>query len=341
MKIRYEKFGITKNNEEVINYTIEAQNMRVEILNYGCTIKSIYTPDKQGNLENIALGFDSLEDYEKENTPYLGCIVGRTAGRTKEGFLKIGDKKYQLSKNNGNNNLHGGINGLHRKVWESYAVLADNKAVLTFKITSPHMEEGFPGTVEFTIRYTIDENSITIEYLGIPDRETYMNLTNHTYFNLSGNSKTDILQQEIKLNATGYYAVDQETLPLKLIKEDEIFNPNENICLGKVLETSNNQIEIAGGGYDHPFLLSKTEKVDGYAVDKKSGRKLEFTTDQPVVVFYTGNYLGESTNYPKHGGFCLETQDYPDIVNLFPENMKIYSQKNIYSQKTTYIFSVE
>ena len=341
MKIRYEKFGMTKNNEEVINYTIEAQNIKVEILNYGCTIKSIYTPDRNGNLENIVLGFKKLEDYEKENTPYLGCIVGRIAGRTKEGLLKIGDKKYQLSKNNGNNNLHGGNNGLHRKVWESYAVLADNKAVLTFKTTSPHMEEGFPGTVEFTIKYTIDENSITIEYLGIPDRETYMNLTNHAYFNLSGNVKTDILQQEIRLNATGYYSVDKETLPLELVKEDEIFSSHKSICLGKILEINNKQIEIAGGGYDHPFLLSKQEKIDGYAIDRNSGRKLEFMTDQPVAVFYTGNYLAESTDYPKHGGFCLETQDYPDIVNLCPENMKIYSPKNIYTQKTTYVFSVE
>ena len=126
-----------------------------------------------------------------------------------------------------------------------------------------------------------------------------------------------------------------------MVKEDEIFSSHKNICLGKALETNSKQIEIAGGGYDHPFLLSKQEKVDGYAIDKTSGRKLEFMTDQPVVVFYTGNYLAESTAYPKHGGFCLETQDYPDIANLCPENMRIYSLKNIYTQKTTYVFSVE
>lgn len=340
MKIAYEKFGITKNMEEVIKYTVTTKNIVVEILNYGCTIKSIYTPDKEGNLENIVLNFNTLEEYEKENTPYFGCIVGRIAGRTKNGLLKIKDKEYQLSKNNGNNNLHGGPNGLHQKVWKSSAILEGNKAILTFKVKSPHMEEGFPGEIEFTVKYIIDENSITIEYQGIPDRETYMNLTNHVYFNLSGNAKKNIYNQEIKINALGYYSVDEETLPLKLINEDNIYSPNKSIYLGKSLMTNNQQLEIVGGGYDHPFLLSKEKEIDGYVFNKESGRKIEFKTDQPIVVLYTGNYLKEVSTYNKHDGFCLETQDYPDIANLCLENMKIYSPKNIYKQSTKYIFNV-
>lgn len=340
MKIECEKFGVTKNQEDVLNYIITTQNMKLEVLNYGCIIKSLYTQNKNGTLKNVVLGFEDLKNYEENNTPYFGCVVGRTAGRIKNGLLKIGNEEYQLPKNDGNNTLHGGINGLNKKVWESHAILLKNKIILNFKLSSPHMEEGFPGAVEFTVKYIIRNNSITIEYLGVPDRDTYMSLTNHTYFNLSGNFEENILQQEIKLNAEGYYSINKETLPLKLITEDEIFSPNKSIYLKDSLEKNSEQISL-GGGYDHPFLLSKKYDIDGYAVDKNSGIKLTVKTDQPVIVLYTGNYLASQTNYKKHGGFCLEAQDYPDIANLYPTKMKIYSPKNPYFQKTIYTFELE
>lgn len=341
MEIYCEKFGTTAKGEEIIKYNIIGSKIKVEVLNYGCTVKSLYTPNKYGVLENIVLGFETLEEYEVENTPYFGCVIGRVAGRTKNARLKIRDKDYQLTKNNGANNLHGGFEGLHRRVWQSSYILEEQSITLIFKLKSMHLEEGFPGEVDFIIKYIVEENALSIIYEGFPDRETFLNLTNHMYFNLSGNCKENILKEEVKINALGYYEVNEEILPQKLVEKDEIFSPDNVVILEKSLKTNSKQIEIVGGGYDHPFLLSKQEKIDGYAVDKKSGRKLEFITDQPIVIFYTGNFLEESSNYKKHSGFCLEAQDYPDIANLSPKNMKIYSSQNLYTQKTSYIFSID
>ena len=338
MKIKVEKFGVTKDNEEVLMYTVEGLKIKAEFLNYGCTIKSIYTPDKLGIMENIVLGFENFSDYDKKNPSFFGCVVGRIAGRTKNGMLDINGDIYELTKNDGNSNLHGGINALHNRVWKSSSELVDGKAIITFKTKSLHLEEGFPGDVDFTVKYIIDNDSIRLEYLGVPDRETYMNLTNHVFFNLSGNRKRDILNQEYNFNALGYYAVDEEILPVELVEKDEIFESGKNFTLGRALESGHEQISIVGKGYDHPFVLSKAEEIDGFAEDKKSGRRVEFVTDQPVVVLYSGNFVDTVSNYGKYAGFCLETQDYADIKSIEPEKMKIYSTNKVYSQKTTYFF---
>jgi len=338
MKISENLFGKTKKNEDVLMYTIEDEEFKVEVLNYGCIIKSIYIPDKNGKVENILLNFDKIEDYENDLDGYIGCIVGRVAGRIKNGVLNIGTDKYNLIKNNGNNNLHGGPRGLHNKVWESQAKLEDDKAILIFKYTSPHMEGGFPGEIQFTIKYIIQNKSLTIDYEGIPDRETYLNLTNHMYFNLTGNNKESIENHQIIINALGYYEVDSEIIPTKFVEESDIFPKNKFIILKNSLKSHNEQMKIVGGGYDHAFLLDKSKEVCVSVSEEKSGRRIKMYTDQDVVVFYTGNHLNKIKNQTKYGGFCLEAQDYPDIYNLAPKKMKIYSHKNIYTQKTKYIF---
>lgn len=340
MKTNKEIFGKTKQGEEVIKYTVEFPKLKAEFLNYGCTIKSLYTPDKNGKMENIVLGFDTFENYEKEPPCYFGCVVGRIAGRTQNGILDIKGDLYQLTQNNGRNNLHGGKKGLHNRVWESKIEELDNKAIIIFKTFSPHLEEGFPGDLDIIVKYIVDENSVSIEYEGIPDRDTYLSLTNHVYFNLSGDFERDILEQNLNFNAKGYYAVDEETLPIKLIEKDEIFVPKENFNLGKALTLNHEQIKIVGNGYDHPFLLEKNSQLDGYAEDTVSGRRVEFVTDQPIAVFYTGNNLNlERDGFKKHSGFCLETQDYPDVKNIAPEKMVIYSKIKPYMQKTKFIFT--
>jgi aldose 1-epimerase len=339
MNIYKENFGKTKFGEEVTKYIVEFSKLKVEVLDYGCTIKALYTPNREGELENIVLGFDSIKDYEKEPTGYLGAVVGRIAGRTEDGVLEINGIKYQLAKNNGRNNLHGGINAFHNRIWESKIEEIENKVIITFRTFSPHLEEGFPSDLYVTVKYIIEENSITIEYEGIPEEETYLTLTNHVYFNLSGNFKTDILRHQFNLNAKGIYYVDKETLPTFLVEKSEIFTPKEKFSLEKSLSLNNEQMEIVGNGYDHPFLLSKEISfIDGEVENTESGRKIEFVTDQPIVVLYTGNYLDTASNYKKNMGFCLETQDYPNIKKLIPEKMSIYSKNNIYKQKTTYKF---
>lgn len=339
MKTNKEIFGKTKQGEEVIKYTVEFPKLKAEFLNYGCTIKSLYTPDKNGKMENIVLGFDTFEKYEKEPPCYFGCIVGRIAGRTQNGILDIKGDLYQLTQNNGRNNLHGGKKGLHNRVWESKIEELDNKAIIVFKTFSPHLEEGFPGDLDITVKYIVDENSISIEYEGIPDRDTYLSLTNHVYFNLSGDSKKKNLNtHSFTINSKGYFAVNKEILPIKLIEKDPIFT--NKIDLKKSLKSNHEQIEIVGNGYDHPFLLEKTSEIDGYVEESESGRRMEFVTDQPIAVFYTGNNLNlERDGFKKHSGFCLETQDYPDVKNIAPEKMVIYSKIKPYMQKTKFIFT--
>lgn len=339
MKIEKEFFGITKKGQEVTKYTVDFPRLKAEFIDYGCTIRAIYTPDKNGNMENIVLGYNELAPYEVEPPCYFGCVVGRIAGRTQNGILDIKGNKYQLTQNNGRNNLHGGLNGLHNRVWKSFVEESEGKAVITFKTFSPHLEEGFPGDLTITVKYIVDENSISIEYEGIPDRDTYLSLTNHVFFNLSGNMKRTVHNQNLNFNAKGYYAVDKEILPIKLIEEDEIFASNRNFSLGEALKLGHEQIEVVGNGYDHPFVLRKDKEIDGFASDTESGRKVEFTTDQPVVVLYTGNFIDAATPYERYSGFCLETQDYPDIWNLIPEKMTIFSKDKPYIQKTKYIFS--
>lgn len=346
MEIKVTNFGQTKNGEKVLQYTLKNEHIEVEILNYGGIIRKLSTPDKNGVFENIVLGFDSIEEYEI-NSPYFGCIIGRTAGRIKDGTIKIQDKTYNLALNNGKNNIHGGINGLNKRVWKSDYSVDDKKASVILKTFSPHLEEGYPGNINFTVTYTLKENELIIDYLGETDQVTYLNLTNHSYFNLSGNLKRSILKQEVCLYSNGYLEVDHETLPIEVGKDEAFYSPNSPVMFEKPLTACHDQIKIVNQGYDHPFILSKDKEIDGWIYDKVSGRKLEFITDQPVVVIYTGNYLDEIKNLyenfsgSKHLGFCLETQDYPDIFNIFPEKVRFYSPEKSYTQKTIFKFSCE
>lgn len=340
MNISIEDFGKSRKGERVLNYIIDTGFYKLEILNFGCTIKSLKYPDKEGIIEDVVLGFDKIEDYDKDIPSYFGCIVGRIAGRTKNGILKIENKNYELTKNDGNNNLHGGINGLHNRVWESSYENYGDKIELIFKTYSNHLEEGFPGNVEFIVKYIVEKESLTLDYLGIPDRDTYMNLTNHVFFNLSGNRKRDIKNQILNFNALGYYAVDDEILPIKFLEKDEIFENGKEFTLKSALESFHEQIIKVGNGYDHPFVLSKKATIDGYTRDIESGRKIEFKTDQPVVVLYTGNFTNTISPYGIYAGLCLETQDYADIGSIKEKKMNIYSPTNHYKQLTTYYFKV-
>lgn len=344
MNVSVSDFGKTKKGEIVKSYLIKTNILEVEILSYGGIIRKLLTPDKYGNWENIVLGFNTMEKYEK-NSAYFGCIVGRNAGRIGGASFEIENQKYNLAQNSGKNNIHGGINGLHNRVWESTYEVSDETTIITLKTFSPDLEEGFPGNIHFTVKYIIKDGDITIDYEGITDKTTYLNLTNHTYFNLSGNLKKNILKQEIYLNANGYLEVNDETLPIQIGKDEAFYSPAESVLFEGALTSNHEQVKIVNGGYDHPFILSKDREIDGWIFDKDSGRKLEFITDQPIVVIYTGNYLDtvdtiyDNFKGSKHLGFCLETQDIPDIFNYSPENIKLYTPEIPYRQKTTFKFS--
>ena len=338
------EWGITKKGEQVYCYTLKNEFLEVNILNYGGVIQKIMMPDKNGKFENIVLGFDDIKGYE-ERSPHFGAIVGRTAGRIKKGELYINGTLYQLETNNCGNNLHGYPEFYGQKIWDCEILEEEERAVLILKRTSPHLEAGYPGKIDFTVKYILDKNSLILEYEGIPDRDTYMSLTNHTYFNLSGDYKKDIGNQKITLACDEYLEVDEETLPVKISKVDNsIFDLRKGRTFNDVFSSDEEQVKIVNGGIDHPFVLSHKEDLDAVCIDEESGRILEMKTDQPAVVIYTGNWLDEvgviSGNVVcrNHFGFCLETQDYPDVLKFIPEKSKIYNENKKYMQKTTFIF---
>ena len=333
MKLSTQEFGETLKGEKVFLYNLKNEYVDLEIISLGGIIKSLKTADNKNNYENIVLGYDNLKDYE-ENEYFYGCITGRVAGRTKDGILKINDKVYQLEKNNSGNNLHGGPNGLNSKVWLGEARVEEEKGILTLAYKSPHLENGFPGEVNFKVIYTLEKNRLNIEYFGECDRETYINLTNHSYFNLSGNSKEDIKESLLKINANSYGWVDRNTVPVKLEAEDKFIQFEIYEKLSDILKSSHEQIKIVGGGIDHPFQLSKKFEYDIELKDEKSGRNIKVISSEPIAVIYTGNFLDK-----KHNGICFEMQDYPDIFNFMPRKAKIYSKKQSYNTNTTFVFN--
>lgn len=331
MKLEIYEFGQTKNKEGVLCYKFFNENICIEILSYGGIIKTLKTPNKNGVLENIVLGFDSLEEYE-ENPHYFGAIIGRNAGRLKDAILPIDDTMYPLEKNNENNNLHGGINALSKKVWNGFAEIENNDTgILTLTYTSPHLENGFPGNVKFKVTYKITSSALEIDYLGVPDRKTYINMTNHTYFNLTGNLNKTIDKELFKIVADEYIKIDSHTLPTE---KESIGNLLKNgSALKEIFSSNNPQITIAGNGLDHPFILKKNQEFSAQLTDTDSGRILKVKTNQPCIVVYTGNYLPI-----KHSGICFETQNFPDYFNYIHREKRLFNKDYPYSQKTTFYF---
>ncbi|AGB41672.1 galactose mutarotase-like enzyme [Halobacteroides halobius DSM 5150] len=331
MKIEKQDFGKLKSGQEVTKYLLSNENLQVNVINYGGIITEIYAPDQAGNKENIVLGFDNIEDYE-EKSPYFGAIIGRHAGRIGNAEFTLNGKNYKLAQNENKNNLHGGPTGLDKRIWDVKEV--ETGIELTY--FSSHLEEGFPANVEFTVRYLLEDNELIIEYQAKPDRETIINLTNHTYFNLSGTVGTDILEHKLMIEAEEFIALDEESIPTGELRTvaGTPFDFREFKEIGLEIDADDKQLEFTGG-YDHPFVLK--EKKKGIMLkEEESGRALDISTDQPVVVFYAGNQLEAGRL-----ALCLETQDYPNAINADNFPTKTYTPDNIYQAKTKYRFYVD
>lgn len=347
MELTVRNWGKTKFDETVKLYTLKNDFLEVEILNYGGIIRKISFPDKNGKVENIVLNLDNISDYE-ERSPYFGAIVGRNAGRISNAELKIGKTIYKLNANSGKNNIHGGINNFSYKIWNSKEIKGDDFVGVELTLNSPHLEEGFPGNVSVSVKYILKNDELSLEYSGITDRETYMNLTNHSYFNLSGNFKRDISDEYLKLNSNAFIAVDEATLPVKISEvKGTPFDFREFSLLKTSLDSEDAQIKIVNSGLDHPFILNQNKDVPAAILkDNISGRMVEVFTDQPAVVIYSGNYLHEigtlsdGSECRKHMGICFETEDYPNVLSFFPEKGKIYIPSNPYNQKTIFKFLI-
>jgi aldose 1-epimerase len=341
-------FGTTADGRKVEIYTLTNKSgMRVRLMTRGATVVDLYTPDRNGRLADIALGFSSLDSYGRK-IPYFGAVVGRYANRIANGKFTIEDKTYQLAKNNGLNALHGGLKGFDKQIWNAEVPKSAEPSV-RFTLRSPDGQEGYPGTLDVAVTYTLtDQNELRISYLATTDKPTVLNVTNHTYFNLAGAGNGSILDQQLKLNA-GYFTPVNATL----IPTGEIKSVKGTVMDFRKLTPIGLRIKQVGGnpiGYDHNYVLSRCSCVHmttaAVVHDPKSGRTMTVYTDQPGIQFYSGNFLdGTITGrggklYNQYSGFCLETQHFPDSPNepTFPSTELKPGQT--YKTTTVYKFSV-
>jgi aldose 1-epimerase len=346
--IERNNFGSTQNGTTVDLFTIKNSNgIELSITNYGCRITSLIVPDKYGKHENILLGYKNI-DYYLNDEFYLGAVVGRFANRIAKGSFTLGNNRLQLPINNGVNHLHGGINGFDKKVWHATKIVETNKQGVKFFYKSNNGEEGYPGELDVEVTYLLtNNNELQINYKAETNKTTHINLTNHSYFNLSGNFNNSIVNHKLRIYSDKFLEMDSDSIPTGKIISTNLtpFNFQDYKTIGEKINDNNYQIKN-GNGYDHCFIFeneNKSLKLISELFEPKSGRLMEVYTTEPAVQLYSGNFLSKAKTNQKFGrrtGLCLETQHYPDSPNhpefpttiLHPE--KAYSSQSIYRFKT-------
>ena len=321
--------------EEIKVYTLENEFLKVEFLNLGAIIKKIGLKDKNGDVKNIVLGYEDIEKY-RENPAYLGAVIGRTAGRIKDGLLKLDGTEYQLDKNNNGNTLHGGKNSISHRFWN----VENIKDGLCFSIKSSHLDNGYPANIEIKVSYILNNNELLIKYFATADRLTYLNLTNHSYFNLSGDSDNTIYEDILKINSNYLIGIDENSIPCETINlNNNIFDFRESKKLEEFFKANDEQKALANNGIDHPYIFNK--EIGKLEIkNHESGIKLSVETDNPAVVIYTANYL-QDIGFKKHSAICFETQEVPNLyrdknINIYPT----FIDKNTnYEKYTKFIFT--
>ena len=346
MEIRETSFG-RMDDQEVIQFSFTTdKGTTMKCINYGCIITDLIVPDRNGKMGNIVLGFDTLEDYVK-HSPYFGAIVGRIAGRIAGGRFTLDGETYQLAKNQSSNSLHGGLKGFDKVVWNYELVEKGTAAGVEFTYISHDGEEGFPGNLHVTTTYLLDEDgSLEISYKAYSDQDTIINLTNHSYFNLSGDLTKDILNHKLKLKSSSFLELGEDLIPTGQIVpvEGTSFDFTEEAEVSQGVASGYKQNDIAGGGYDHPFCLDSHFEEEIVLEDPVSGRKLVVETDQPAVVIYTcnqydGEYSIRGVKPHNHMAICLETQGYPDAINKPHFPSVVLKKDGTYKAVTRYTFS--
>jgi len=323
MKIDKQPFGKTTDGQEVFLYTLKnSSGMVVKITNYGGTITAIMVPDRNKNFGDVVLGFDSIEGYQQPaNTSYFGALIGRYGNRIGKGQFQLSGQQFHVPLNNGPNSLHGGLKGFDKKVWDSKIVGES----LELHYLSKDGEEGYPGNLDVTVRYSLDKkNGLHIDYSATTDKETVLNITNHSYFNLAGPGKITVLKHRITIDADNYTPVDETLIPTGKVEPVsgtplDFRHGNE---IGERIDKDNDQLKY-GKGYDHNYVLNRKGDLSAVAIkveEPTTGRVMEVYTDQPGVQFYTGGSLDGSVSgvggqYVQRGALCLETQHYPDSPN--------------------------
>ncbi|MDH7911707.1 aldose epimerase family protein [Winogradskyella sp. SYSU M77433] len=352
LAITKSEFGKTEDSTTIEQYTLKnANGVEMDVITYGGRITSLKVPNKDGKLENVVLGFDNIEDYQKDN-PFFGALIGRYGNRIAKGKFTLNGEEFTLATNDGSNHLHGGVNGFDRVVWTATPVEGTEDSTLKLTYTSKDGEEGYPGNLEVTVTYTLTkDNAVEVTYEATTDKATVVNLTQHAYFNLTGDFSKDILNHDVVINADAFLPVDETLIPTGEIRKVEgtPFNFNSSKKIGEEINADNEQLK-RGKGYDHCWVLNG-EKGDmrfvASAYDETSGRFMEIFTEEPAIQFYTGNFLDGTLpmvnggTYAHRTGFCLETQHYPDSPNQDNFPSTVLNPGNTYKTKTTFKFSTK
>lgn len=350
--ITTQPFGTTADGEDVFLFTLRNENGLVaEITNYGGIVVSLVAPDREGRFEDIVLGYETLAEYEAEN-PYFGALIGRYGNRIGKGRFELNGEVYQLTTNDGPNHLHGGERGFDKVVWDATAEETGNGPSLLLSYTSEDGEEGYPGTLHAVVRYTLtQDDQLAIEYEATADQATPVNLTHHSYFNLSGNARRDILGHELAIYADEFTPVDETLIPTGEYRpvQDSPFDFRAAKPIGRDIGMEDEQLGF-GLGYDHNWVVDRDADGEWRHVatlyDPESGRTMEVHSSEPGLQFYSGNFLdgslsGKGVVYEHRYGLCLETQHFPDSPNQpgFPGT--ILNPGEVYATKTVYTFGTD
>ena len=350
--LKREDFQAVVQGKETDLYTLSNDNgVQIQVTNYGGAVVAIMVPDRDGNFANVIQGHTNIEEVVNSPEPFLSTLIGRYGNRICKGKFTMNGKEYTLACNNGVNHLHGGPTGCHARVWDAEQV---NDQELVLRYTFAYYEEGFPGELRMTVKYSLtNDNEFVIDYRGTTNKKTIVNMTHHAFFSLTGiaNPTPTQLDCELQINADFYLPIDETSIPTgEILKvEDTPFDFRTPKLVGKDIEADDEQIKN-GSGFDHNYILNKKEPGELSLAcrlkDPKSGRVLETYTTEPGLQFYSGNFLSgikgqHDATFPKRSGLCFEAQHFPDTPNrpYFPT--VILKPGEIYTQKTVYKFDVE
>lgn len=352
-KLTNTSFGKTPAGEQVDIYTLRnAKGMEARITNYGGIVVSLTAPNREGQMADVVLGFNDLESYLTKNNPYFGAIIGRYGNRIGKGRFTLNGVEYKLAVNNGENHLHGGIKGFDKVIWTAKELNSKDGPALALTYLSKDGEEGYPGNLNVTVTYTLTNlNELRIDYSATTDKDTVINLTHHSYFNLLGEGNGDILSHYVMINANLFVPTDAGSIPTGELKAvaGTPFDFLQATTIRDQINQNDQQLKF-GNGYDHTWVINGrpgTLRFAASAYESAGGRKLEVWTTEPGMQFYTGNFLDGTMGgkaggvYRRRSGFCFETQHYPDSPNK-PSFPTTTLKKGVpYTSTTIYKFKTE
>lgn len=343
--MKQEKFGVAETGEEVFLYTFEnKQGMKMTVSNIGAILRNLWVADKDGQLQDVVFGFDTLEEYEANDDLYLGATIGRNANRIDQARFELNGKEYQLAQNDGMNNLHSGKEGYQLRVWEVKAIDEAQNSI-TFSLNSPDGDQGYPGDLKLEVTYQLNEEGILIKYVGTSCEDTVFNPTNHSYFNLNGHQSGNILAHHLQMDASQFTPmIDSQSIPTGEILpvQDTPMDFTTGKTIGQDIEEDYEQLVFAKG-YDHNFVLDTKSEVFATLTGDQSGIVMKTATDLPGVQLYTGNFIVESQGkessvYKYRGGMCLETQYFPNAINEANFVTPLLEKNKTFETWTTYTF---